>query len=321
MVKEVSNVQIWRYGRLIMNIKSKAALDTTTVILLCAFVAAAILNGCGTNNALHSETVSNTDNVAQSSQTGRRSTNVINEVNSASQMSTNIANTSASAIPERVSFRSAGGVEIVGSFYRSPNRNSPAVLMLHQWAGKRGDYDRFAKHLQAHGINGLAIDGRGFGESVRSASTTEPVAPSRTNDAVAAMLMDVRRAVEFLRQQPTVDANRIAIIGASYGSSLALIYAADDPTIKAVALLSPGLNYFGNLPTEPAMQRYGARPLLLVSAADDAESAIASRRLHSLVTGDAHHLKIYDKGGHGTNLFAPGLNLEQLLEEFFAAHF
>jgi hypothetical protein len=96
------------------------------------------------------------------------------------------------------------------------------------------------------------------------------------------------------------------------------MHAAADPTVKAVALVSPGLNYQASMATEPAVKTYGARPLLIVAAEDDADSASASRRLDSVSPGDKHQLKIYTRGGHGNGLLHSDAGLDQLLLEFFS---
>ena len=225
------------------------------------------------------------------------------------------APTSASPDPSltTITIDSPDGVKIVGSFWESAKANSPAVLLLHQWQSDRHSYDDFAKRLNAKGFNVLSIDGRGFGESVKTADG-KTVAPERTDAAVKEMLGDIGAAFDFLSKQKNVDPSRVGIVGASYGSSLAIIYAADNPKVKAVALLSPGLNYFGNMPTEPAVAKYGNRPLLLVAAEDDAESAEAVKKLSS--ANDKYQVKIYDEGGHGTALFKVGLG--DLLEEFLS---
>ena len=114
-----------------------------------------------------------------------------------------------------------------------------------------------------------------------------------------------------------VDSSRVGIVGASYGSSLALIHAAENTNIKAVALLSPGLNYFGNMPTGPAVKKYGDRPLLLVAADDDAESAKSVKKLKEAGANDKYEVKIYPKGGHGTGLFGAKVGLEEVLIIFF----
>ena len=216
----------------------------------------------------------------------------------------------------RVTFESADKTVIVGSFLESAKPDSPAVLLLHQFGSDRHSYDDFAKRLQAKGFGVLAIDGRGFGESTKT-SDGKTVAVSRSDDAVKGMLGDVGAAFDFLSKQKNVDRAKIGIVGASYGSSLALIYAADNPNVKAVALLSPGLNYFGNMPTEPAIKKYGDRPLyLLAGQKQDQESFDAVNRLNSIRNGRARYEQIiHPDGEHGTELLKVGAT-EELLEFF-----
>lgn len=241
---------------------------------------------------------------------------VSNSVNQTANAPATTTDKTENAAVQKLGFDAPDGMQIVGAFYRATKENSPAVLMLHQYGGNRADYDRLARQFQANGIGVLAIDGRGFGESNKRADGSK-VAPSQSNETVAAMKSDVAAAVKFLGEQMNVDKRRIGIIGASYGSSLAIIHAADNAEIKSVSLLSPGTNYFGNLPTEPAIEKYGARPVLIVAAEDDEESATASRQLDKIAAGDKHQLQIYPKGGHGTGIFASGVGLEKLLLDFF----
>jgi dienelactone hydrolase len=202
---------------------------------------------------------------------------------------------------QTVTIDAPDGVKLVGSFFEASKSNAPGLLLLHQWQSDRHSYDEFAKRMQAKGFSVLSIDGRGFGESTKKADGSA-VAAGRTDADVKAMLGDVGAAVEFLKKQKNVDATKIGIVGASYGSSLALIYAADHPDIKAVGLLSPGLNYFGNMPTLPAVKKYGDRDLFMAAAAGDAESAKA---VDDLKTGGPKEVILIVPGGtyHGTNLF------------------
>ena len=212
---------------------------------------------------------------------------------------------------------SPDGANLVGTFFGSAKPNSPALLLLHQWQSDRHSYDDFAKRMQEEGFNVLAIDGRGFGQSVKT-TDGKTVSAGRSDDDVKLMLGDVRAACDFLAKQKDVDPTRIGIVGASYGSSLAIIYGADDPKVKAIALLSPGLNYFGNMPTEPAVERFRNRPLYLIAAEDDQESADSVRKLstHGAIDGK-WQVTIFKKGGHGTGLFVAKVGLEDLLKEFF----
>jgi dienelactone hydrolase len=234
------------------------------------------------------------------------------------QANSNIAKTPtpADTTPREVTLDSAGGAKIAGTFYPAARASSPALLMLHQWMSDRHSYDDLAKRMQAKGFAVLTIDGRGFGESVKTADG-QAIAPSKSDDSVAGMKADVGVAFEFISKQDNVDPARVGIIGASYGSSLALIWSADDPKVKSAALLSPGLNYFGNMPTEPAVRKYGNRALLLVAAEDDKESAGAVKKLKEAGNSSTHEVKVYKQGGHGTGLFEAKVGLEDLLEDFF----
>jgi pimeloyl-ACP methyl ester carboxylesterase len=171
--------------------------------------------------------------------------------------------------------------------------------------------------MQAKGFTVFAIDGRGFGESTKKADGSSVTAGRSIADA-RAMLGDVGAAIEFLKKQKNVDATRIEIVGASYGSSLAIIYAADHTDIRATALLSPGLNYFGNMPTEPAIKKYGDRPLLMIAAEDDKESADAVRELKKAGANDKYQMQIFTNGGHGTGIFQAKVGLEDSLEKFLS---
>lgn len=217
--------------------------------------------------------------------------------------------------PQNVKFESADKVEIVGTYYAAEKDDSPAVLLLHQWQSDRKSFESFAARLQAKGFSVLAIDGRGFGGSVKT-TDGKPVTAGRDEASVKSMLADVANAVKFLSAEQRVDPSRIAIVGASYGSSLAIIYAAENKDLKAVALLSPGINYFGSMKTEPAVKSFGDRPLLMVAADDDSESADAVRKLKQAGGKDLYETEIYPKGGHGTTLLYAGVGLEDRLEGF-----
>ena len=244
---------------------------------------------------------------------GQRTSDVLTNAPSNNSVSASATPVAANGL-QTVTIDSPDGVKLVGSLLDSGKPNSPALLLLHQWQSDRHSYDEFAKRMQAKGFTVLSIDGRGFGESTKKADGTT-VSAGRSDADVKAMLGDVGAAIDFLKKQKNVDGAGIGIVGASYGSSLAIIYAADHPDIKAVALLSPGLNYFGNMPVAPAVEKDVENDLLLFAAEDDKESADAVRKLTSEKSDSRRSQKIYPSGGHGTALFKVGAGDE--LEKFF----
>lgn len=93
--------------------------------------------------------------------------------------------------PQKISFNSPDGTKIVGTFYAASEPNSPAVLLLHQWESNRASFHALALAFQANGIPALAIDGRGFGESVTRADGSK-VSGSRTDEAAGKSLLAAR---------------------------------------------------------------------------------------------------------------------------------
>lgn len=216
--------------------------------------------------------------------------------------------------PQTVTIDSPDGLKLVGSFFESSSPNSPALLLLHQWQSDRHSFDNFAKEMQAQGFAVLSIDGRGFGKSTKK-SDGSGVTAGRADADVKAMVGDVGAAFEFLSKQQNVDAARLGIVGASYGSSLAIIYGADNPKVAAVALLSPGLNYFGSMQTEPAVKRFMPRPIFLTAASDDPDSNEALIQLGISAGSPGSSLVMEPKGGHGTALLQVD-NVRRHLESF-----
>ena len=88
--------------------------------------------------------------------------------------------------------------------------------------------------------------------------------------------------------------------GASIGANLALLDAADDPGVRSLALLSPGIDYNG-LRIEAAMKKYGARPALLIGSTKDPYARRSVRHLITLGPGP-REVRLSDAVAHGTVL-------------------
>src|SRR4030095_15029384 len=107
------------------------------------------------------------------------------------------------------------------------------------------------------GIAARAIDLRGHGQSSGSAQD------------LRLMIQDVRAAARWLAVRPNVRGDQIAIVGASLGASLALLAAGDVPQVRALALLSPSLDYRGLRTDTALIKRLGARSIWLAASDQD----------------------------------------------------
>lgn len=109
---------------------------------------------------------------------------------------------------------------------------SPAILMCHGLAGNKiGRYRSYvtaASELVKKGFTVLRFDYRGSGDS-----------EGETQDmTVTSAVSDTLEALNFLKEDPFVDTDRIGLFGRSFGGAIALQAASKFP-VKSVALWAP----------------------------------------------------------------------------------
>jgi alpha-beta hydrolase superfamily lysophospholipase len=110
----------------------------------------------------------------------------------------------------------------------SPSQNKAAVILLHGYKADRSTMLPIAAMLIRHGYGVIMPDFRGHGESEGERITF-------SHDEVR----DVEAAYQYLLNRSEVDPQRIGLLGNSMGSATALLYAAENPAIKAVVAQSP----------------------------------------------------------------------------------
>lgn len=208
---------------------------------------------------------------------------------------------------QEVTFHTDDGVAIVGSLYL-PSRPGPGIILLHALSRSREDWQPLASRLADAGFVALAIDLRGHGAS-------GPLPEGGSLENLAGMANDVKAARGFLSTRREVTPNRIGIAGASIGANLAILYGAGDPTVRSLALLSPGIDYRGLRP-EAAMKKYGDRPALLVASQEDNYSANSARQLAGSGPG-VRDLRILTGAGHGTAMLGRQPDLVAALVDWF----
>jgi pimeloyl-ACP methyl ester carboxylesterase len=224
--------------------------------------------------------------------------------------------TASTGAGQRVSFLTDDKVLIVGTYYPaqttttsstpSSTTTSNAVILLHMLGHNRSDWNGFVSTLgnKTNGYAVLSIDLRGHGESTSSQNGNTISFQSFTPDDFNKMVMDVKAAKQFLVTQKNINPNDIAIVGASIGANVALNYAASDPSIKAVVLLSPGLDYRG-VTTSDAIRQYKG-PIYIATAGKDPIAGNDPQTLcNEIKCSNSNRLQIYqDSNSHGTDMFS-----------------
>jgi len=126
---------------------------------------------------------------------------------------------------EKVQFPSQG-IRLEGWFIpalRSDSR-APVIILVHGWNHHAGRMLDLAKAMHQQGFAALLFDARGHGRSGGDGP-----------GYVLKFAQDIMAAVDYVARRPETDGRRIGVIGHSMGGSGAILAAAMDRRIGAVA--------------------------------------------------------------------------------------
>jgi len=141
------------------------------------------------------------------------------------------------------------------------------------------------------------------------------VSNSLENETWSGPLADVRGLLATLRAEFNIAPSRIGILGEDLGGSLAVLLAAEDTSISALAVLHPGLEY-RKWNIRPAASSLGERPALYIATADDGYARHSAKALAQLSSkGEARIVN--SVSAHGAALLMENpLTATELLQWF-----
>jgi pimeloyl-ACP methyl ester carboxylesterase len=207
---------------------------------------------------------------------------------------------------EPVEFQTSDGWTLSGKYLQA-KEDQLTFLLLHDARGRRQNWYWLTRKLARKGIGYLAIDMRGHGLSQnppegKEASWRKFRSTKRDNDWEN-IREDVKASIEYLEANG-VPIDTIGLGGADVGGSIVLKYAALNPQIEMVFLLSPGFS-FREVLTVNAMRAYKNRPILMVVADDDRRSSTETPILFEFAkraAGTENARLIRVEKGHGTRM-------------------
>jgi pimeloyl-ACP methyl ester carboxylesterase len=181
----------------------------------------------------------------------------------------------------------------------------PLVILLH---GLNRDYKTWSDlpaSLVKAGYAVLAMDLRGHGKSTLTRRKNRVSWRLFKKEHWLLLSKDVDEVIRYFQNSedyPQVDGKTVALIGEKLGSNVA-VYAARDmhDYVKAMILISPGLDYKGIIPSQ-AIVDY-TNPALLITSQDDLYSYQSTERLYNWLLGPKA-LQVYKKIGDGSDMLS-----------------
>jgi len=198
-----------------------------------------------------------------------------------------------------VDLTASDGTKLKATFF-SAAKPGPGVLLLHQCNRDRQSWYGLADQLAAAGINVLALDMRGFGES--GGVPHDKATPQEAAATQAKWPGDIDVAFQYLQSQPGVKRDMIGVGGASCGVGNSVQTAIRHPEVRSLVLLAGNTNYAGR----QFLRSDHSVPVLFGYADDDEfpPSILAIQWLYSLTGDPDKKLVSYPNGGHGAEIFA-----------------
>lgn len=212
---------------------------------------------------------------------------------------------------EKISIKTVDGVNLSAVYY-SLEKPRGAIVFVHMMPAAKESWEPLTNEFLNKGYSGIAIDLRGHGESDGGPKTYAKFQDAEHQKSI----LDLDAAAKFLMSKGFTQ-EQIIFIGASIGANLSLRYIADHPEYKTAILLSPGKNYRG-IEAEPAARSLGrGQRIFIVGSKDDGDNALEAAAIYESASDEAYkEIKIYDRGGHGTDILESHKELQDLITEF-----
>lgn len=227
----------------------------------------------------------------------------------------------APAVADSVKLKTADKMNLVAEWIPPTGKKYGVIVALHMFQAHRFTWKRMWTKAGDFGMGVLALDLRGHGESRfqgkgKAKRDFRIRAGAKDETLFNAMHHDVAAAMAFL-QKKGYGPEKVILVGASVGCSVALHYASLNPKVAGAVLLTPGKHYLG-VPSMGHIKKWGNRPLMLVSAKEEVKKG--ARALFDALENKrpAVLLQLPQTDIHGTQMFGKVDGIERRIIEWSA---
>jgi len=224
---------------------------------------------------------------------------------------------------EKVTINTTDKFNLIADYTVANEKSTRGVLMLHQCNADRTMYKGLAEKLANNGIHSLALDYRGYGESVNDKYSLQKIKQSATDekdywtkvDLIVAEFWqsDIQAAYQLLTEKTGSD--DISFIGASCGGTQS-IQLAKKHKPRSFTFFSAGMSE----KTIADFQDLSDIPALVIASVGDKYTFKSSNTIFLGAKNMKSRLISYKGKGHGKPLFEHDKSLENTMIEWFKAN-
>ncbi|WP_303672886.1 alpha/beta hydrolase [Vampirovibrio chlorellavorus] len=188
----------------------------------------------------------------------------------------------------------------------------PLVILLHGLNRDHLAWSDLPATLTKAGYAVYAMDLRGHGKSTittwKRRVSWRLLQPEQWKN----LHRDIIQVIQYFKKgedYPEVDGSQVALIGEKLGANVATFAGKNSTEVKALVLLSPGIEFKG-IDASRGLLEYG-NPTLILSNHDFKESHSQAQHMYNWITGPKT-LQVYEKIGEGAEMLGnqPGVGLQ-----------
>ena len=207
---------------------------------------------------------------------------------------------------ETVVITTDDGKALKCTYFPPAQSNAPVVILLPDTRCDRMSFGSIPKKFNAAGFAVLAMDLRYKDIIAKAGSRKAQISTIQKQDLMALVKYDTKGGINFLSSKKEVDPERIALIGTSLGSRVAIISGVEY-NLKALVLISlSGEEAFPDHKSiKQLLSDYGEKPILFMTATKDwggDYKAAEHNKLYFDLKNGKKELKIWPGSGHGIQI-------------------
>lgn len=205
---------------------------------------------------------------------------------------------------ENIDVYSSDGIKIsINYAYKTDKVKQPLVILIHQFRSDKQQWSQsFIDSLLKKGYKVLAYDIRSHGESGKA---KVDISDLLSNPDQAPK--DIDAVIKWAKLQPSIDSNKIAVVGTLIGGSLG-IYARINSGVKSVVSVSSGKGTFEAFTGYDERKMSLARPIpriknvMFICGNKDNNIADEERSIYENYLDEPKELQVFESEKHGKYL-------------------